>query len=247
MNAPSPYSVFVIHTRANKGGRRDQIIAQLQKHQIDFQFMLDADIPELSDELLKKWLSGSMLSQGANATTSCTIKHLLCIEECVNNDHSGILVFEDDALLDDKFSEVFHKAMQEAKTLFPDANDAFLISFENSSFQFVPESKVEKGRVLYKAERSRCAAAYYISQGACKNIMQYVAEHGCDVPIDWFFNVMVEKGLLQIFWTHPAVVEQGSHNGSMPSLLDDKQHGWFRRINFAVQKFVKQHILRKLR
>ncbi|MFN4123859.1 MAG: glycosyltransferase family 25 protein [Flavobacteriales bacterium] len=247
MSATFPYPVFVIHTRANKGGRRDQIIAQLQKHQIDFQFMLDADIPELSDEVLKKWLSGNMLSQGANATTSCSIKHLLCMEQCMQQSWGGILVFEDDALLDDRFHDVFHKAMNEVKEMAEGKDMAYLISFENSSFQFVPESKVEKGRVLYAAERSRCAAAYYISCEACRNIMDYVQKNGCHVPIDWFFNVMTEKELLQIYWTHPAVVEQGSHNGSMPSLLDDKQYGWFRSVNFAVQKFVKQHILRKLR
>lgn len=219
----------------------------MQKQGIAFEFMLDGDVPDLSNQVLQQWLSGDMLAQGANATTSCSVKHLLCMKRCMDQHLEGIMVFEDDALLNDRFKDVFHQAMNEVKGIFSGHDSAFLISFENSSFQFVPESRIEKGRVLYPVDRSRCAAAYFISRLACKNIMDYVQKNGCHVPIDWFFNVMAEKGLLQIYWTHPAVVEQGSHNGSMPSLLDNKQHGWFRKVNFAVQKFVKQHILRKLR
>jgi predicted glutamine amidotransferase len=54
---------------------------------------------------------------------------------------------------------------------------------------------------------------------------------------------LADKGLLEIYWCHPAIMEQQSHNGKLPSLLDGKKHGILRRISYASQKLYKRIIL----
>lgn len=246
LNSTPNYKIFIVHTKADIGNRRASIEKQMSNHQLQYEFMFDADKADLDEKSLNKWLGGKIRTTGASADASCVIKHLLCIEQTAKSNLDGALIFEDDALLADNFNTIFHQSLSEIKTVFAAEKTPFLISYENSSFQFVSQSQTVKGQCLYKAPASRCAAAYYISKQACEMIMSEIEQKKCETPVDWYFNTLADLGLLAIYWTHPPVVEQGSHNGSMQSLLDDKKFGAFRRMNFAVQKFIKQQILRRL-
>lgn len=246
LNSTTSYKIFIIHTKADIGKRRASIEKQMSNHQLEYTFMFEGDKADLDEKTLDKWLGGKIRMSGASADASCVIKHLLCMEETANSKLAGALIFEDDALLADNFYTIFKQSLEEIKNVFAAENSAFLISYENSSFQFVSQSQVVKGQCLYKAPASRCAAAYYISKKACEMILSEIAQRKCETPVDWYFNTLSDKGLLDIYWTHPPIVEQGSHNGSMRSLLDDKKFGSFRSLNFAIQKFIKQHILRRL-
>jgi len=246
LNSTPNYKIFIIHTKADIGKRRASIEKQMSNHQLEYTFMFEGDKTDLDEKTLDKWLGGKIRTSGASADASCVIKHLLCIEETAKSNLSGALIFEDDALLADNFNAIFKQSLEEIKNVFAAENSAFLISYENSSFQFVSQSQTVKGQCLYKAPASRCAAAYYISKQACEMIISEIEQKKCESPIDWHFNTLADLGLLAIYWTHPPVVEQGSHNGSMQSLLDDKKFGILRRMNFAAQKFIKQHILRRL-
>ena len=52
-----------------------------------------------------------------------------------------------------------------------------------------------------------------------------IISNKCNKIIDWYHNELIDTIGLQNYWCHPPIVEQGSHNGKMQSIIDDKKYG----------------------
>ena len=65
--------------------------------------------------------------------------------------------------------------------------------------------------------------------------------------MDWFHNEISDKGLIKIYWCHPAIAEQQSHNGKIQSLLDEKKQGRYYRLKYFLEKMYKKKVLSRFR
>lgn len=112
-----------------------------------------------------------------------------------------------------------------------------LISFEDSRLRFVPRSNRIPGKYLYKGDRDRMAGAYYISKGAAQQVMDYVEQHKCDIPVDLLHGLLIREIDFPYYWCQPTIATQGSFSGKFSSSLSSKKEfciwaSWKFKLNY---------------
>lgn len=104
--------VFVLHVKKGYEARENHINRMLKKMNIPFEYILDGDISDLTNEVLDTWFQGTMHQYSPQA--SCSYKHLLACKEIVARNLDGALILEDDIYLNKrKFVSVFNQSMKE--------------------------------------------------------------------------------------------------------------------------------------
>lgn len=234
--------VYVVHVSTDKA-REQHMKDELGKYNIPFEFMLKGDKSAISATLVQEYFVGDeMASEVGTAQQSCSYKHLSIYEKMLEDGVEDALIFEDDVYLSDNFIEVFNKTIEELKVLPQEKQDKALINFENSTLQIVHPSNQKDGVHLYEAGKSRCAGAYYMNKSLAKSITDHRIANKCNKIIDWYHNELIEAIDLQHYWCHPPIVEQGSHNGTIQSLIDDKKFGPVRQITWKMSRWYKHKI-----
>lgn len=229
--------VFVVHVKGAHE-RNKHIQQELGRHGLAFEFMLDGDMSDITPQRLDTYFTGDTLKK-VSPQSSCTLKHLLIYEEIVKNNLRGCLVLEDDIFLFPSFVPLFNQSMQELKQA---GHRGVIISCEDSTLQTIPRAERVAGQLLYERKHGRCAGAYYIDYAAAKTICDHVAQQKCDRVVDWLHNELAKQNQLSIFWMHPPIASQGSHNGNFASFLDTRGNSLGRRIGWKMKKLWKQHI-----
>lgn len=230
-------AVFVAHLKKGSEERAAQMNKQLNALGIDFEYMLDGDIEDLTPERKVKYfgLDNPMHISGM----SCTMKHILIYEEMVKRSLQRVLILEDDAVLRKNFVELFNRSMKEMDN--HPMDQPFLAYYEASGLIFIPRSKRRRGTVLYKAERMQCTACYVVNLAFAKTCLQYTVEHLATHPIDNHIEQMrVENVVPVMYQSHPELCIQGSHIGMTNSLIADRTWWNFlrRRLSFAYKKYI---------
>ena len=128
-------------------------------------------------------------------------------------------MLEDDIVLHQGFEANFAKTIEEYRQYY--ANQPIIISYEDSSLQFIPRSRRRKGQWLYEAPhgRVRFNGSLYINQKAAQAIVDDVKVNKCDIAVDHYYMHLYGRGLLQFLWCEPALATQGSFNGSFVSSM----------------------------
>ncbi len=229
-------NTFIIHVKgAHK--REKHIKTQLQKFNLSSEFILDGNKKSITETILDTYFKDEM--HKVSAQTSCALKHILAYKRVIEKNLNQALILEDDIILQHNFNEVIEHIINEIKEK---RLTNYFISLENSNHDYIKKSEVVEGQTLYKKERGRCAGAYLIDSECAKNMLLQINENRCSLPIDWFHNDLSELQKINIYWSHPYIAVQGSHNGSLPSLIDNKKTGWFRKIVYFFQGKIKSRI-----
>jgi len=231
--------VFVLHVKKGYEERRKHIENQMKLHNIDFEYILDGDIPDLNDEIFQKYFAPNLHTH--THVPSITCKHILAYQAAVNNNYQHILIFEDDAILDKDFNNIFNQSINELNAR-DDRNEPIIISYENSELKYFSNKDLAKGKLLYQTNKTRCAAAYLVNSAAAKLFIEDATTNKVNAIIDWWHNQLIDKGALKMLWCFPTIVEQGSHNGMFDSALDNKRKGFYHSIKFKIEKFYKKNI-----
>lgn len=232
--------VFVVHVKKGNEDRKARLDSQFQQLGITPKWMLDADIVDLDATFLNKYIKPNSELYPVRPITSCTVKHLLICESLLHSDAETMLIFEDDILLDTHFLDIFHKIMSEYQRKQHWHTQPIFISIENSTHAYVPVAERVPNQYLYPATKTRCAGAYVINKTTAKAIMQQVEKNGCHLPIDWYYNYLCDQNTIKILWSHPTIVEQGSHNGMMKSAVSKTRYGFYYRLQWWFKKLIKQ-------
>ena len=93
---PQP-NIIVLHVACGYEARARHIESMMQRHGLEFEYMLRGDIPQVTPQVLDEYFCDSF--GGANAYTSCSYKHLLACERIVAQNWSGAVIMEDEAVL----------------------------------------------------------------------------------------------------------------------------------------------------
>jgi len=209
--------IFVLHVREDYEDRAAHIDAMMKRLGLQFEYILDGDMSDLSPKILDRWFAGQMKCvQGA---TSCACKHLIACQQIVSRELSGALVLEDDIVLTPRYEEVAKHTLAELPAGVP-----AIISYEETRLRYVPRSKRRKGQYLYTGDRDRFAGAIYINAAGARVILEEAEKDGLDCPIDIFHRRLLDQGKLKYYWSHPCTAVQGSFNGLFHTGFDARRN-----------------------
>ena len=232
--------IYIVHAKEGYEYHEERINKLFTKLGLQFEFVTDGDPANFSDALLNKYFSGDIRQLLSTGVLSCTLNHILSYERMVKNNNRFALVFENDPFFLGDFVSKIEKIAIEAATL----EHGFLISLENTTLRFPVFKKIKKGQLLYAADYGRCAGAYLLDLEAAKNILSDLQANKCRQVIDWWHNDLVNRKVIKMYWAHPPITEQGSHNGLLSAGISTKNKSLQRRIAWLAQKYYKTYITR---
>jgi glycosyl transferase family 25 len=231
--------IYIVHAKNGYELHEQRINQLFGKLQLSHEFVTDGDPSHFSTELLDNYFSHDIkLKQGI---LSCTLNHIYSYERIVKNQNKYALVFENDPFFLGNFVNDITRIVNEAESR---QLKNFIISLENTCMKFPSYWDTEKGKYLYEANAGRAAGAYLIDFEAAKNIIDDLKTNKCHTVIDWWHNSLIERNVIRMFWAHPPLVEQGSHNGQLNSTISSKSKSYTRRIRWNLQKVYKYYIKR---
>ena len=232
-------TVLVIHAK-HLTERMQHMQRQLQDWQGDVVYIQDYDKSELSDEIVQTFFKAGCELDNKSGATSCAMKHLLSCKYIVDHQLEGALILEDDIVLRPGFQTDFEKTLDECRHNY--AEQPVLISYEDSSLQFIPRSRRVKDQWLYEAPhgRVRFNGALFISQKAARAIWDDVTTNKCDIAVDHYYMHLYGKGLVQFLWCEPCLATQGSFSGTFVSSMGQirSMEGLRWKLKYAYKRFV---------
>jgi len=229
-------AVFVVHVKRGYDDREKHINQHLPSRGIsNFEYMLEGDVDDLSDEIIDSHFSGLITESKANM--SCAYKHFLIYKSIVERGLKTALILEDDIFLDKDFISVFNQCVVDL----PESKSGVFINFERAG-AYVPRIIKRSRKFLYRSKENRLNGAYFVDASAANNYYQYMLDNKYNLPADWMITKMSNELQLPIYWCEPTIAEQGSKNGMFASQLSGRKKGLYQRIKWVLNRFYKQHV-----
>lgn len=210
---------FVLHVKKGFEERGKHIESMLGSMGIDFEYILDGDMDDITPETISRYFTGKQMG-GRSPHTSCALKHIIAYEKIIRSGIGGALILEDDIYLSSNFTVIFSKSMEELENRTVTGRCPTIISYEDTRQRFVPRSRRKKDVVLYDGDRDRMTGAYYINREAAEIIVSHAIKKKIDCPIDILHNKLLKANQLSYLWCQPTIASQGSANGRYRSGID---------------------------
>lgn len=231
---------YIINVSTNEVRRQHmRRVLESQPCLDNYTFIQKGDINDITKEIHNQYFSGELSMIGP--AVSCAYKHILAYKTIVEEKRPLSLILEDDITFDrslDNFVDLILAEISSRKL------SNFIVSLEDSNLKYVKGSERRAGQKLYIKQRGRMAGAYMIDLEGAESILNEIFINTCHLPIDWFHNHCSEKSILNIYWSHPSVATQGSLDGRIPSMIDNKQSGTVKIWKFKLSKGYKKLIYR---
>ena len=233
-------TILVIHAR-HLSDRLRYMEQQLKDWPGELEYIVDYDKSDLTEDLLAKWFEPGCELYCISGPTSCAMKHLRACRMIVEKGLEGAVVIEDDIVLHRHFAENLEKTLVECKERF--AHQPVIISYEDSSLQFIPRSKRVKGQWLYEAPhgRNRCNGALYVSKEAAQAVCNELEVNRCDISIDHYYQVhLYDKGVVKMLWCEPCLATQGSFTAKFVSSMGQirRMEGLRWKLKYAYKRIL---------
>lgn len=230
--------VYVIHVSKGAEDRARSIEHQLARLGIEFEYVLEGDVEDLTPQLLDRWFTGPMKRKHRN--TSCCCKHLIAWSRMVRDGCGDALVLEDDIFLFDNFIRDLNASVKERRALPDGGAGAAYVSLENSGLKRVLEA--HGSSTLYRRSHMRETGAYWLNLAAAGRLLGIAETEKVSVRTPPFIASAVNSGAVELWWRHPAIAEQGSINGRFDSMLDPKRTGLMRRPRWLARKWFQRYL-----
>ncbi|MCB0645322.1 MAG: glycosyltransferase family 25 protein [Saprospiraceae bacterium] len=234
----SKEGVYVIHVLKGYELHEQRIRRTFKTFDLSHAFITEGDPSLFTNDVLNAYFIPGIKEKLQTGILSCTLNHFFAYEALIKDQLSYAIVFENDPFFMLHFTENLHKFLEERKQLPP----GHIISLENSTLRFPSFFQKKKGKCLYKARSGRMAGAYIIDHLGAQKILEYTKKMKCNNVIDWWHNHLIDEGIVDMYWAHPPIVEQGSHNGRMQGAISTKSKSVFRLLAWEIQKFYKSNI-----
>lgn len=230
---------YVIHVKKGYEERERSIVEQFACLGLNFEWILDYDIPDLTPEVLRR--SGYRGSKLRPAEISCSLKHIGAWARIAADVGPGAFVFEDDVLLDlRRFKAVTAAALAEFSA---GAAEAGYLSLGDGCALYVPWTKLRSGHCLYPAEQVRATDSYFLTRTAARRMLELIGREGFYLPADHLINRLSHQLGIPILWLSPTVVSQGSHTGRFASQIQAWDRGELKeRVKWLVKKFRRKYL-----
>lgn len=229
---------YVLHVKKGYEDREKSIIDQFSALDFSFEWVLDHDKHEITQQTLTDFHYRGSFNVEA---VSCALKHITAWKRIAQGKDNGALVFEDDVLLDIKnFKPILAKAFEEADRNW--SGQAYL-SLGDGCALYVPWTKKKKGLHLYRARYARAADSYWITRDIAQKMVKWIEDNGFDLPADHLIDHICNALDIPILWLEPTIAHQGSHTGLFPSTIQDLERGkWTDRLGWKIKIFRRKYI-----
>lgn len=226
--------VFVIHVSEGYDERREHIDKHLPESGLGrFEYMLDGDIKDLTEDVLGSLFRDSPQSP---AEKSCFYKHYLTYKAIVEREVPFALVLEDDACLTSDFANKIDSVIQELN-----GKTNYLVNIE-SAYLSVPFKYRKRNQHTYLANHTKMTGGYIIDYVAAKKLYDYLNQNPVHLPIDIYQSEMRDVIGFNIYWSQPALVQQGSKNGTFASAINAEGTGLMDKIRYLIKNYHKKYI-----
>jgi glycosyl transferase, family 25 len=233
--------IYIVHGITGYEAR-EQMLQDLLGKQfgLDFDFITESHDKEKNEAWVKQYFVPDITARLSKGATFCTLVHFLIYEKFLAGNERYAVIFENDVCFLGDFNKEIVPIVKEADTL----PQGFIVSLENSTLRFPSWRVTKRNKHLYEAQQGRCAGAYLIDRKAAQNMLNELAINKCAKVIDWWHNELVDRKIVKMYWAHPAITEQGSFNGKLPSSISTRADGHVRRWKWLLQKFYKMYVIR---
>lgn len=228
-------AIFIVHAKRGYEYHEKRIIDLFKEKKLNFEFITDGDPSNFTPELIDRYFTEGIENDLSRGVLSCTLNHIFIYEQIVARKLPFALVLENDPFFLKDLREELDIMSEEILNL----PSGFIISLENSTLRFPSYWQKKQGKSLYRAIDGRMAGAYLIDFAAAKRILEDLKTTKCHTVIDWWHNSLIDRKVVRMYWAHPAIFEQGSHNGQMSSTISTKPKNRGRQIKWKIQKYYK--------
>lgn len=232
--------IYVVHALKGYELHEARIKALFAKHNLEFEFVTEGDPVYFPKIDLNTYFTEDYQKKRNTGAISCTLNHIFCLQKIIENKNKYAIVFENDPFFIGNYAKRIKRIALELDNLDP----GFIISLENTTLKYPSYWQTKRGKYLYKANRNRCAGAYLIDYTGAKSALESLNELKCNDIIDWWQIRLIDRGVVNMYWAHPPIIEQGSHNGMLCSTISSKKRSIKRRISWLIQKFYKYYFRR---
>jgi glycosyl transferase, family 25 len=211
----------------------------MQRHDINFKFIFEHDIPEIKKEMLEETFSTSCTL--SMAQKSLVLKHIQAWRNALQLNFKRIVVFEDDVF----FNKNFDKYFEHILTLSRKLDDGYLV-FLGGADAKVPDYFLLSSDLLVPLPIAT-TEGYITDISAVERRLNWISENKVSLPADHLICKMDNILNIQNYWSRYALVEQGSVNGFFTSQLDShrrKHSVLFNVLRYRWNKF-QRHTLKR--
>jgi GR25 family glycosyltransferase involved in LPS biosynthesis len=204
--------IFVIHYK-KLGDRKKHILEQFEKHNIKNYEFIEIDRDELENHNIDMFQSNFSKSQIA-----ISLSHFYAYNEIINKYDNG-LIFEDDIILSDNFSEILSTYI----TQLPEDYDMLFIG--NGCNLHIEKHKLKHNKYIYEKclyptnwggnGVTRCTDSYLVNKKCAIKLCDYIhkLKYKINIPVDWWLNIAARDNNFKVYWAEPTIVKQGTQNG----------------------------------
>lgn len=195
--------------------RINHIKTEFLKQNLNFEFIFDFDIPDLtSSQEYNNFSQGCDLSL---AHKSLIKKHIRAWQMCVLNNLDNVLVLEDDVILNKDFKKILNQITFRVNHI----NPGYLI-FLGGKDTKVPLNYLLSNDIIFK-NKIPTAEGYVTDFLACSKRLDWLKNKVINLPADHLINLIDSQVGNTQYWSTQAIVEQGSVFGLFSSTLDNKR------------------------
>ncbi len=231
--------LYIIHALKGYEGHESRLRELLPQTHIPFTFITDGDPAVWKEEDINRFFTSSIRDVLSIGVLSCTLNHILAYRKMIDHGDQYAVFFENDPYFlggVGGFRPKVEAVLKEAELLDP----GFIISLENTTLRFPKRSERQNNKLLYKKGQGRAAGAYLMDRVAAIAILEDLQTKKCHTVIDWWHNDMISRGVIDMYWAHPVLTEQGSHNGKLHAGISSKNASIFRQLKWSIQKAYKK-------
>jgi len=232
--------IYVIHAIEGYDIQEQHVRDLFSKYNLNFEFVVDGDPTLTNRSILESYFTDEFIDKTSAGQMSCTLNHILAYKKFLDSNKKYALVFENDPFFLQNFLKKLHRVYQEIQHL----EEGVIVSLENTTLRFPSFFQLKKNKTLYGANVGRMAGAYLIDAKGAEKAVAHLQTQKCKDIVDWWHNSLIKSNIIKMYWAHPPLTEQGSHNGLMSGTISSKSKSMTRRLRWRFRKFYRLVILR---
>lgn len=132
---------------------------------------------------------------------ACAASHIVAMEYLLNNDLDQMVVFEDDIVLDDKFTNIMAACLNDLPSDYDFMSDSSVMP-DYQEMSTVEDSIDIGSKFICKAHLQNSHTGFMLySKAGAKNILELYRKYGFICPIDTFLFWLNRRGDLKAYTT----------------------------------------------
>ena len=214
------YKIFFLCNKLKEPERYISLLKQITDNNItNYEIVSYYWSDDITTEFKKEWVKTdtAMITHGRPMTThpltngeiSLFMNYLTCLKNIRDsNTHGLFFIFESDVI----FKGDFFKHVNELIDIVRNRDDWDIVNIGEGACNQLARERVEGRFDIYRERINRCAEGILWSyNGICKFIETFSLTNDIDGPIDTKMDYFsTDMNALNIFWSHPPLVFQGS-------------------------------------